>query len=383
MKYKLNLIRTWLKKIAIALALNWANCWNMLNITQSAANRKFFRTYGMFRDYTPSFFCYKTLFIKKNLFRIRSSLYKNYISSRHHSGIYLSNNSLKNYSTPALQGMQEEKSLLSKTDKFSYYLTGLIEGDGTIVVPKTKRTSIGRLNYPSIQIVFNLKDLPLALLMQKELNYGSLARKKGVNAYVLTVNCYNGLLLVINLINGKMKTPKIYSLYNLIDWYNSNNSALSIKKKELDSSSVQSTPWLSGFIDADGHFLVRTTIISKNNYPKIQCRFELVQRQVDHKGHNNYEYLNIIAKYLFTEVKQTKLNTPNLQYRISTSGLKSNHALENYLAVFPLFSSKHLNYLDWLKVLVLFKLGKFNHKLNMKNVLEIKSNMNDKRTMFT
>jgi hypothetical protein len=101
-------------------------------------------------------------------------------------------------------------------NKFSYYLTGLIEGYGSIIVPKTK-TSKGRTNYPSIQIAFNLKDLPLALLIQKELKNGSLSRKKGVNAYILTINFHKGLLLIIKLINGKMRTPKISSLYALID----------------------------------------------------------------------------------------------------------------------------------------------------------------------
>lgn len=62
--------------------------------------------------------------------------------------------------------------------KFATYLTGLIEGDGTIIVPKSIRSDKGKLNYPSIQIVFHLKDLPLALLIQKELGHGSLSRKK-------------------------------------------------------------------------------------------------------------------------------------------------------------------------------------------------------------
>lgn len=52
---------------------------------------------------------------------------------------------------------------------FSFYLAGLIEGYGTIVVPKTERSAKDKINYPSIQIVFHLKDLPLALMIQKEL----------------------------------------------------------------------------------------------------------------------------------------------------------------------------------------------------------------------
>ena len=29
-----------------------------------------------------------------------------------------------------------------------------------------------------------------------------------------------GVLTVINLINGKMRTPKVYALYTMIDWLN-------------------------------------------------------------------------------------------------------------------------------------------------------------------
>jgi len=65
--------------------------------------------------------------------------------------------------------------------------------------------------------MFHLKNLPLALMIQKEIKNGSLSRKKGVNAYILTINNFDGLILLTSLINGNMRTPKIYSLYSLID----------------------------------------------------------------------------------------------------------------------------------------------------------------------
>lgn len=117
---------------------------------------------------------------------------------------------------------------------FCSYLTGLIEGDGTIVVPKTRRSSKGKLNYPSVQIVFHLKDLPLALLIQKEIGCGSLSKKKGVNAYILSINSYEGLYTIISILNGNMRTPKIYSLYHLIDFLNQNKGS-SIDKKPLNT----------------------------------------------------------------------------------------------------------------------------------------------------
>jgi len=150
---------------------------------------------------------------------------------------------------------------------FSYYLTGLIEGDGTIITPKSLRSPKGKLNYPSIQIVFHLKDLPLALLVQKELGVGSLSRKKGVDAYILTINSYEGILLTISLINGNMRTPKIYSLNALIDFLNKTKGT-SFEKHSVSTGPLDSNPWLSGFIEADASFQVRTTLSGK--YPKLE-----------------------------------------------------------------------------------------------------------------
>lgn len=265
----------------IVPALNWANYWKLLFSTLSAVNNQILKFDWIFRDYTPSLICY-------NCFLLNINIHLSYPNSNHTKNFtnisqYSSNWSIDNSNT---------KIELLETEKFSYYLIGLIEGDGTIVVPKVKRTK-GRLNYPSIKIVFQLKDLPLALLIQKELKHGSLARKKGVNAYIFTTNDYKGILLLISLINGKMKTSKIHSLYNLIDWYNLKDPCVNLDKKCLDKTPLASNPWLSGFIEADGHFSIRASsaLASANNFSKVECKFELSQRQVDHKGYNNIEFL--------------------------------------------------------------------------------------------
>jgi len=126
----------------------------------------------------------------------------------------------------------------TENSNFKTYLTGLIEGDGSIIVPKTERTPKGKLNYPSIQITFHNKDIPLALLIQKNLGFGSqrqLISKKDVNASVLYINDKKGILTLVNLLNGQMKTPKIHSLYNLIDWLNKKNPTLNIIKLPLNT----------------------------------------------------------------------------------------------------------------------------------------------------
>ena len=200
---------------ALNLAIFWEPLYN--NISQSAGNLLSLNFLENFRGHTPKYFgCSLEMSILPLCATFRS--------------IHTDNNS-KNLN----------KSL------FSYYLTGLIEGDGTIITPKTLRSSKGKLNYPAIQIVFHLKDLPLALLVQKELGVGSLSRKKGVNAYILTINSYEGILLVISLINGKMRTPKIYSLNALIDFLNETKGT-SIEIYSVSTEPLNSNPLLTGFI---------------------------------------------------------------------------------------------------------------------------------------
>jgi len=101
---------------------------------------------------------------------------------------------------------------------------------------------------------------------------------------------------------------------------------------------------LSGFIEADGSFQVRTTLASK--YPKFECKLEISQRQVDHKGFNNVEFLRKIATFLETEVKETRSNNPKPEYRIKTTNIQGNIQAKGYLIKYPLFGSKYLDSID-------------------------------------
>lgn len=326
-------------------ALNLAIYWKLLYkyITQSVGNPIGLNLKGIFRDYTPKYFhC-------KSLHSCASESNKNY------------NDNLDNL-------------------PFASYLAGLIEGDGSIIVPNTLRSPKGKLNYPSIQIVFQLKDLPLALMIQKELGFGSLSRKKGVNAYILTINNKEGILFVISLLNGNMRTPKIHSLYKLIDFYKIKN--INIEKKPLNNRPLESNGWLSGFIEAaDASFQVRSTLSGK--YPKYECKLEISQRQTDHKGFNNQEFLKKIADYFYTEVKETRLNRSTPEYRVRTTSLQGNNQAKNYLIKYPLFGTKYLDSIDWMKVVDLFNNGEHKTELGKEKIINIKSNMNIKRTVFT
>ena len=94
-----------------------------------------------------------------------------------------------------------------------------------------------------------------------------------------------------------MRTPKIHSLNTLIDFLNETKGTC-IEKHPIFIESLGSNPWLSGFIEADASFQVRTTLSGK--YPKLECKLEISQRRLDHKGFDNLEFLTYIAEFLDT-----------------------------------------------------------------------------------
>src|SRR5258705_5030821 len=173
-----------------------------------------------------------------------------------------------------------------------------------------------------------------------------------------------------------MRTPKIHSLYALIDWLNfvKNSDSLTgcLDKKHSASDTIEklplsyeslgstrrpqgggmapeggSTPWLSGFIEGDGSVqVIATAPNAKNKYPKVECRFELYQSQTSYNGLSNYSFMRDIATFLDSSFKEVEVRSKFLQYRVRTVTLSSNIKLENNLNKYPLFSSKYLNYID-------------------------------------
>lgn len=142
-----------------------------------------FEVLGILRDYTPEFICCIVLsFPSFPIYSIKQGIK---LSTIYEFIKY------RNYTT--FDNGSETR--------LASYVAGLIAGDGTIHVPKTERSNKGNYNYPSIQIVFHLKDLPLALLIQKEIGHGTIRRKKGVNATV----------------RYREKTIRVHKLQNILE----------------------------------------------------------------------------------------------------------------------------------------------------------------------
>jgi hypothetical protein len=70
---------------------------------------------------------------------------------------------------------------------------------------------------PRFFLTFHIKDAALAIKLISIIEYGHIAYKPKKNACVLIISAVKGLVKIINLINGELRTPKINQVYLLID----------------------------------------------------------------------------------------------------------------------------------------------------------------------
>lgn len=79
--------------------------------------------------------------------------------------------------------------------------------------------------------------------------------KRSTNSVELRFSAKESIIKIVNLINGKFRTPKISQLHLLIDWLN-NKHNINISKLPADSTPLNQNGWLAGFIEADGNFFI-------------------------------------------------------------------------------------------------------------------------------
>lgn len=211
---------------------------------------------------------------------------------------------------------------------------------------------------------------------------GSIRHKKDNHAYTLSITSITGLTKIINLLNGLLRTPKLNKFNNLIDWIN-NNTASSLIKHNPDKSCILSNAWFSGFVEADGSFYIRVSLIKTGaSTNRISARLTLEQRMVDPITNLSYEsVLNLICASLGVTLGISTHSNINY-FIISASSNLSRTKIVDYFSVYPLFSSKRLNYLDWLACHNLIVSKEHLTTEGCNKALLLKEGMNSKRSYF-
>jgi LAGLIDADG endonuclease/Cytochrome C and Quinol oxidase polypeptide I len=271
-------------------------------------------------------------------------------------------------------------------DKFSSYLAGLFEGDGHIWIPSDYLT---KKHNPRFNISFHLKDLFLAEMLLKEIRLksnvikGFIRKKTKKNTCVLVISNVEMLKCITILIAPYLRSPKIEQVNKLINWLN-NKHNWKFKSLTLCDKSLKTDSWLTGFIDADGGFLIRYTTKTTGLKERIAVIFIIEQRLLDPISNISYKSIMLsIAEFLHVKLNsRIQKKTGNRYWRITSSSKLSTKILIDYLNTYPLLSSKYLDYKDWEKV-ALFFLNPTHPLVKYKEIiLNLKNGMNSKRTIY-
>ena len=119
---------------------------------------------------------------------------------------------------------------------------------------------------PKIIIVFNIHDRPLAEKLSAELKVGKVIDRSSAGHVLLQILAKEEVLKIINLINGRMRTPKVEALHRAISWINEKDNSF-ISCLGIDRSSFNSNSWLAGFTDVDHNFSI--TVYDRKKDSKV------------------------------------------------------------------------------------------------------------------
>jgi hypothetical protein len=129
---------------------------------------------------------------------------------------------------------KESKGFLNK-DQFGYYLAGLLEGDGHLSLPALGNTTLNRVLNPRIIFTSHINNLGMYAYIQSELGGIGRFQISGNRTIRYIIGDVKSILLFINLIHGKLRTPKNIRFNELIKFLNLKYS-LEITKSLLDTS---------------------------------------------------------------------------------------------------------------------------------------------------
>jgi LAGLIDADG endonuclease len=234
--------------------------------------------------------------------------------------------------------------------EFGHYLAGLIDGDGHFS------------NQKQLIIVFNDKDASLAYFIKEKIGYGNIYKVKNKKAIIFVISKKLGIINVLNLINGKIRSENKLNQIKINILSNPEFNLISNFNKNTDND--LNNHWLAGFSDADASFQVKL-IVRNNNKTEVRLNFQIDQKQ--------NELLILIKNFLGGNIGYRK--TQNTYYYGSTS-FGSAKKVINYFDKFHLLSSKHVNYLKWRKSYIIIQNKEHLINSGIIKIKKLKKSMN-------
>lgn len=129
----------------------------------------------------------------------------------------------------------------------------MLEGDGQLSLPALGNTTINRVLNPRIVFISHINKLGMYAYIQYELGGIGRFQISGESTIRYVIWDLKGILLLINLIHGKLRTPKNIRFNELIKFINI-IFYLDRTDSLLDTSEFLKNSRFTGFTEAAGHF---------------------------------------------------------------------------------------------------------------------------------
>lgn len=215
---------------------------------------------------------------------------------------------------------------------FSDWLAGLIDGDGSFLLSKK--------GYASLEITMDIRD-EHALQIIKNVYGGSIKLRSGANALRYRLHHKQGLLLLINDVNGKIRNSnRLIQLNKICDKYNLN--------LKYPVKLTFNNGWFSGFFDADGTVTINkpntqlSISVSQKTSELLQPLLEIYGGYIyiDNGNSKSFKWyvtereniLNLIEYFKSNPPRSAKKNRIHLIYKFyELKDLKAHKALEGNL----------------------------------------------------
>ena len=238
-------------------------------------------------------------------------------------------------------------------DQIGHYLAGLIDGDGHFS------------HAQELVIVFSSPDASLAYYLKERLSNCNVRKVKDKNAYLLIVSKKEGILVVLNLINGKLRSENTFNqvINNILNHNRYKDISINFTMNYSDDFYNH---WLAGFSDANASFQIK--IINRSLINKAEVRLNY---QIEKK---NKILLLKIKDYIGGNIGYR--NTQDTYYYGSTSFGSAKNIIE-YFNKFNLQSRKHVSYLRWRKVYMLIQNREHLTDKGLNKIIKIKSLINN------
>lgn len=196
-------------------------------------------------------------------------------------------------------------------ENFAEYLTGLYEGDGNLYCNEKSRFAV------RFSITAHSKDNKFLEKISLQLKCGKIYKVNNKNAIYLAVEKVEDVCNVIEMFRKYLRTPKIHQVNKAISYINKHKQ-LQIPLVELNNQSFSFSPWwLTGFVEAEGHFGIEAYQPKDKPFMQFRFSFELEQSDIDKtSGVSKKDFMSGLADFFNMSVYLLKKNVGEFVLKI-------------------------------------------------------------------